>query len=79
MRCKPGDLAMVVTAKHPLLAHLLGTVIRVTRITVIDRHGSHCWGYAGKRLGACGAVCNAIPDDWLRPICPTEIIEQESA
>jgi hypothetical protein len=71
VRCKPGDLAVVVSVdNHPALPHLIGRMLTVTKPE--QAWDGPAWRYKGKRLRAAGQVCDAVPDRWLRPLRPGE-------
>lgn len=67
MNCKPGDLAVIVSVDGvAALDHMLGQIRRVSRLQ--QAWDGPAWEYLGERFTACGLVCEAIPDRWLRPI-----------
>jgi hypothetical protein len=69
MNCKPGDLAVIVTADTTDEAALLGKIIRVTKLSLLSDSGANpCWEYDGPRLHCYGREIHGVADLALRPI-----------
>lgn len=76
MRCKPGDLAVVVTScHHPDKCRCaLGRIIRVT--TLDTAFSSPMWNYEGRVLCKKGGFrISVFDDDTLRPLPPPSDVE----
>ena len=75
LNCKPGDLAVVITAHNP---ENIGTILRVIKKhhnqnALVDFKGSHIWMAEAPRpmlydVGGKMVRRGAVPDAILRPI-----------
>ena len=76
MRCKPGDLAVVVLSNHGLdrCNCLLGRIIQVTT-PAIPRFGMPAWNYAGRVFCKGGILISVFEDNTLRPLPPPSDVE----
>jgi hypothetical protein len=77
VNCKPGDLAVLVRTL-PEFPEQVGRVFRVTALDPAARRG-HAWFYEGTVIRTFRPMHTwiSLPDEWLRPIRPGDISDEE--
>lgn len=76
LNCVAGDIAFLVNMPGPRTWHLIGRVVRVTRL--VFEEGEPCWEYEGPPLIETEhEILGLIEDEFLRPIRPDGVTDEE--